>query len=87
MTVINKVSETLIKKVENALNEIRPYLKSDNGDVSIIEVTDNHVVRLRFEGACSSCSMSAMTLKAGIEETILRMVPEIKSVEAVNVAL
>ena len=69
------------------MNEIRPYLKSDNGDVKIIEVTEDRVVWLRFEGACSSCSMSAMTLKAGIEETILRMVPEIKSVEAINVAL
>jgi len=75
---------TIKQRVENALNQLRPYLEADSGDVSLIEITDEMVVRLKFLGACSSCSMSAMTLKAGIEQTILRMVPEIKSVEAVN---
>ncbi len=75
---------TIKERVENALNQLRPYLEADSGDVSLIEITDEMVVRLKFLGACSSCSMSAMTLKAGIEQTILRMVPEIKSVEAVN---
>ena len=72
----------LIKKVENALSQIRPYLEADSGDVSIIDITDEMIVRLRFHGACKSCSMSAMTLKAGIEQTILKMVPEIKGVVA-----
>jgi Fe-S cluster biogenesis protein NfuA len=75
---------TIRQRVENALNQLRPYLEADSGDVSLVEITDEMVVRLKFLGACSSCSMSAMTLKAGIEQTILRMVPEIKSVEAVN---
>lgn len=74
----------LIKRIEEALAQLRPYLEADQGDVSLIEVTDDMVVRLKFLGACSSCSMSAMTLKAGIEQTILRMVPEIKSVESVE---
>jgi Fe-S cluster biogenesis protein NfuA len=74
----------LHRRVEEALAQLRPYLEADNGDVSLVEVTDDHVVRLRFLGACSSCSMSAMTLKAGIEQTILRMVPEIKQVVAVE---
>jgi Fe-S cluster biogenesis protein NfuA len=74
----------LLERVENALNQLRPYLEADNGDVSLIEITDEMVVRLKFLGACRSCSMSAMTLKAGIEQTILRMVPEIVSVEAVE---
>jgi len=84
MTATQNAPGKLLQQVEAALDEVRPYLKTDNGNVSIIEVTDDNVVRLKFEGACSSCSMSSMTLKAGIEETILRMVPQIKSVEAVN---
>ncbi len=75
---------SLLARVENALNQLRPYLEADSGDVSLIEITDDMVVRLKFLGACRSCSMSAMTLKAGIEQTILRMVPEIKSVEAIE---
>ncbi len=75
---------SLVERVENALNQLRPYLEADKGDVTLLEITDDMVVRLRFLGACSSCSMSAMTLKAGIEHTILRMVPEIKSVVAVE---
>jgi Fe-S cluster biogenesis protein NfuA len=85
MTATQNTPGKLLQQVEAALDEVRPYLKTDNGNVSIIEVTDDNIVRLKFEGACSSCSMSSMTLKAGIEETILRMVPQIKSVEAVNV--
>jgi hypothetical protein len=76
--------EQLIVRIEEALNQLRPYLEADQGDVSLVEVTDDMVVRLKFLGACSSCSMSAMTLKAGIEQTILKMVPEIKRVEAVD---
>jgi Fe-S cluster biogenesis protein NfuA len=74
----------ILSRVEEALQQLRPYLQADNGNVSLIDVTDGMIVRLKFHGACSSCSMSAMTLRAGIEQTILRMVPEIKSVEAIN---
>ncbi|HRB38273.1 MAG TPA: NifU family protein [Bacteroidia bacterium] len=77
------LKNNLKHKVEQALDTIRPYLKSDNGDV--LDITPQNVVKLRFEGACSSCTMSAMTFKAGVEETILRMVPEITAVEALNV--
>ena len=76
----------LIKRIEEALGQLRPYLEADNGSVSLVNVTDEMVVWLKFHGACSSCSMSAMTLKAGIEQTILRMVPEIKEVKALNEA-
>ena len=76
----------LTKKVEDALEQIRPYLQADGGNVSLLEITDAHVVKLELQGACKSCSMSMMTLKAGIEETIRRSVPEITSVEAVNLA-
>ncbi len=73
----------LLTRIEDALNQLRPYLEADNGNVSLVEVTDDMVVKLRFLGACRGCSMSTMTLRAGIEQTILRMVPEIKSVEAI----
>ncbi len=75
---------TLKARVEEALNQIRPYLQADGGDVSLIEITSDKIVKLELLGACGSCSMSAMTLKAGIEESIKRAAPEIKGTEAVN---
>jgi Fe-S cluster biogenesis protein NfuA len=77
-----KSNPDLYNRVEEALAQLRPYLEADQGDVSILDITDDMIVCLRFHGACSSCSMSAMTLKAGIEQTILKMVPEIKGVRA-----
>ena len=74
--------KNFLERIENALDTLRPYLQSDNGDVELIEVTDDMIVKLRFKGACRSCSMSAMTLRAGIEETLLRTIPELKKVEA-----
>jgi Fe-S cluster biogenesis protein NfuA len=74
-----------LKRIEDALEQLRPYLQADNGNVSLLEVTDDMVVKLRFHGACRGCSMSMMTLRAGIEQTVLRMVPEVKAVEAVDV--
>ena len=70
--------------VEEALGSIRPYLEADGGNVKILEITDDHVVRLELLGACGSCPMSAMTFKAGIEEAIKREVPQVKRIEAVN---
>lgn len=77
----------LIKKVEEALDQVRPYLQADGGNVSLLEITDEKVVKLELLGACKSCSMSMMTLKAGIEESIKRSVPEIIAVEAVNASV
>jgi Fe-S cluster biogenesis protein NfuA len=74
----------LTKRVEEALEQIRPYLQADGGNVSLVEITDDNIVKVELQGACKSCSMSMMTLKAGIEESIKRSVPEIKSVEAIN---
>lgn len=71
-------------QVENALAQIRPYLNADGGDVSLVEITDDMVVKVKLIGACSSCPMSIMTLKSGIEQVILKSVPEIKSVESVT---
>jgi len=77
-------STQLLQKIEDALEQIRPYLQADGGDVNLIEVTPDMVVRLELQGACKSCAMSAMTMKAGIEETIKRFVPGIKGVEGIN---
>jgi Fe-S cluster biogenesis protein NfuA len=81
---MNQHEAELVARVEDALQQIRPYLEADGGNVSLLEVTDDRVVKLQLHGACKSCSMSLMTMKAGIEETIKRSVPGIKSVEAIN---
>lgn len=78
------VNAELNNRVEEALNQIRPYLEADGGNVSLVEVSPDMVVKLKLLGACKNCSMSMMTLKAGIEETIKRAIPEIKAVEAVD---
>ncbi|MES2267704.1 MAG: NifU family protein [Bacteroidota bacterium] len=75
---------SLTDQVEAALDTIRPYLEADGGNVSIEEITPEKVVRLRLLGSCGSCPMSIMTLKAGIEQAILKAVPEITGIEAVN---
>lgn len=74
----------LLQRVESALDTIRPYLEADGGNVSVEEITSDNVVKLRLLGSCGSCPMSIMTLKAGIEQAIKRSVPEIESIEAVN---
>lgn len=75
--------QNLISRIEETLSQLRPYLEADNGNVSFVELTDDMIVRVRLEGACSSCSMSMMTLKAGIEQSILKAIPDLKAVEAV----
>jgi len=75
-------NQQLRARVEEALSQLRPYLEADSGNVSLVEISDDMSVKLKFHGACRSCSMSTMTLRAGIEQTILRMVPEITGVEA-----
>lgn len=71
------------EKVESALNSIRPNLQADGGDVELIDVSDDGVVKLRLKGACGSCPMAKMTLKFGIEEVLRKQIPEIKEVVAV----
>ena len=79
------IGKTVLQKVEAALQTIRPYLEADGGDVKILEVNDDGVVKLELLGACGSCPMSSMTLKAGVEEAIKRAVPEISRVDAINI--
>lgn len=77
--------DSLREKVDEALKNIRPYLVTDGGDLKVLEITDDNIVRIELLGACGSCPMSTMTLKAGVEQTILNAVPEIKGVEAINI--
>jgi Fe-S cluster biogenesis protein NfuA len=72
-----------IEKIEIALQSIRPYLQKDGGDVEFVELTDENIVKVKLLGACVTCDMSAMTLKAGIEESIRNVLPEILRVEAI----
>ena len=78
-------NDQLILKIERALDSMRPYLAADGGNVKVLEVTDDKTVRLELMGSCGTCPMSAMTFKGGLEEAILRAVPEIARVEAVNI--
>jgi Fe-S cluster biogenesis protein NfuA len=84
---LNKIivkTAALEQKVESALDTIRPYLQSDGGDVRLVDITNEGVVMLELIGACGDCSMSHMTMKAGIEQAIRKAAPEITSVQAVN---
>lgn len=87
MGTANTLTSELAEKVNKALDSIRPYLETDGGNVKIIEITDDMTVRLELLGACGSCPMSTMTLKAGVEEAIKKAVPEIKRVEALNITM
>jgi Fe-S cluster biogenesis protein NfuA len=74
--------EDLLKKIDSVLDTIRPYLKSDGGDIFIEELTDNMVLKVKLLGACENCPFSLHTLKAGVEQTIKKNIPEIKEVIA-----
>lgn len=77
--------EELTAKVKNVIDQIRPYLQADGGDISFINLTDDKVVNVELQGACGSCPFSRMTLKNGVEEAVKKALPEIKSVEALNI--
>jgi Fe-S cluster biogenesis protein NfuA len=76
-------NEELIVNIEKALNEIRPFLNSDGGDISLVSVEDQKHVKVRLQGACTSCSLSVSTMKAGVETTIKKYAPQIETVENV----
>jgi len=78
------IDPELRDEIENALDTIRPYLMADGGSVRLLNVTSDYVVELELLGACGSCPMSTMTLRAGIEQALKRSVPQVKRVEAVN---
>jgi Fe-S cluster biogenesis protein NfuA len=75
--------EEMNEKINVALEKIRPYLQQDGGDVSLVEVTDDFVVKVKLLGACGTCPYSMQTLKAGVEMTLKKDFPEIKEVVSV----
>ena len=70
----------IITKIEEALKEIRPFLEDDGGDIHFVELTDDWIVKVKLVGACSTCSISMMTLKNGVEVAIKNAVPKVKAV-------
>lgn len=74
----------IIDKIENALSKIRPFLQSDGGDIDFVELSDDWIVKVRLIGACSSCDISMMTLKNGVEAAIKNAVPKVKAVVEVS---
>ena len=76
--------QSLIEKVQIAIDEIRPYLEADGGDIKVVSIDNKNIVNLELIGSCETCPMSPMTLKAGVEEAIKKQVPEIKGINAIN---
>jgi Fe-S cluster biogenesis protein NfuA len=77
-------NQELETKVKNVIDQIRPYLQADGGDIQFVELTSDNTVNVELQGACGSCPFSRMTLKNGVEEAVRKALPEIKSVEAIN---
>jgi Fe-S cluster biogenesis protein NfuA len=74
----------LEQKVKNIIDQVRPYLQQDGGDIKFVNITDEMVVNVELMGACGACPYSTMTLKNGVENAVMKALPQIKSVEAVN---
>lgn len=74
----------LMQRIDHALDDVRPHLAVDGGNVELVEITQDNIVRIKWTGACEHCSMSLMTLRAGIEQALIGKVPEVAGVEAVN---
>ncbi len=72
------------EKVQEAINEIRPNLQADGGDIELVEITPDNVVKVRLRGACAGCPGAQMTLKMGVERYLKKKIPEVKSVESVQ---
>lgn len=77
------MEKTIKNNIENALDEIRPFLKNDGGDISLVGIEDK-TVKVKFEGACSTCTVNQMTLKSGVEMIIKKHVPHIENVISVG---
>ena len=77
-------SEDLRERIARALDELRPFLKSDGGDIKVLTVREDLTVEVELLGACAHCAQAAMTMRAGVEEAVRRVVPEVQRVVAVN---
>jgi len=76
--------QNLLTRVNQGLEEVRPYLAKDGGDLSLVKISSDYIVFIRFEGACKTCDVNQMTLKLGIESSVKKHAPEIKSVQTID---
>ena len=74
----------LQQRIQSTLDELRPYLEADGGDIRLVEITDDLVVRIELLGACADCSMIIMTLKGGVESALKKAAPDVTAIEAIN---
>ena len=81
---MNVENNNLLNRVNKGLDEIRPYLASDGGDISLVKITSDLMVFIRFEGACKTCDVNQMTLKLGVEEAIKKYAPEVHAVNTID---
>ena len=72
------------ERVEEVLNKVRPYLQMDGGDIQLVDITEDDIVKVKLTGACHGCPMSQMTLRAGVERALMSELPDVKRVEAVE---
>jgi len=80
----NEIKNEVYDKVNDVLNKIRPYLEADGGNISLVEVTDDMVIKVKLHGACEGCPFSYQTLKAGVEQALRKEIPDIQEVVAVD---
>lgn len=76
--------QAILSKIDAALEDVRPHLKVDGGNVEVVDYTDDRIVMVKWLGTCQNCNMSIMTMKAGIEQAIRSKMPEIAGVQAIN---
>ncbi|PKP35514.1 MAG: hypothetical protein CVU00_01820 [Bacteroidetes bacterium HGW-Bacteroidetes-17] len=81
---MSETNKELEQKVKNIIDQVRPYLQQDGGDIKFVNITDDLVVNVELMGACGACPYSTMTLKNGVESAVKKALPQIKSVEAIN---
>lgn len=77
-------NEQIVKKVLTAIEQLRPFLLDDGGDIEFIELTEDNIVKVKMLGACNQCSMSSLTLKAGLEDALKVVAPEVVSVISID---
>ena len=78
------MDSNILAKIESALDIIRPFLQEDGGDIEVVELTKDNVLKVKLVGNCKSCPMSFTTMKAGVEEAVRKEIPQIKSIEAID---
>jgi Fe-S cluster biogenesis protein NfuA len=79
----SKEKNEILEKINKIIDQLRPFLQSDGGDMEVVDITDDYVVHVKLIGACEDCPFSAQTLKAGVEQALRKEIPEIKQVVAV----